>query len=153
MNKILLFFTTVLFIFYIYNFAKMTPYQYTYYNVFAGKKENLIHNFEIDYWGISLKELISYIVKNQYETVNGFTNIAICGLNHDIVKIEFNKYPNFKYKIKDLNFENYDYVIMNNRPVFKENGKSISCYKKFKNESIVDIVRNNQILLSFRKTN
>ena len=131
----------------------MTPYHYTYYNVFAGKKENLIYNFEIDYWGISLKELISYIVKNQYETVNGFTNIAICGLNHDIVKIEFNKYPNFKYKIKDLNFENYDYVIMNNRPVFKENGKSISCYKKFKNESIVDIVRNNQILSSFRKTN
>ena len=52
-----------------------------------------------------------------------------------------------------MNFENYDYVIMNNRPVFKENGKSISCYKKFKNESIVDIVRNNQILSSFRKTN
>ena len=152
-NKILLFFTTLLFIFYIYNFVKMTPYHYTYYNVFAGKKENLIYNFEIDYWGISLKELISYIVKNQYETVNGFTNIAICGLNHDIVKIEFNKYPNFKYKIKDLNFENYDYVIMNNRPVFKENGKSISCYQKFKNESIVDIVRNNQILSSFRKTN
>tara|TARA_A100001015_G_scaffold291618_1_gene366013 strand:- start:1110 stop:1970 length:861 start_codon:yes stop_codon:yes gene_type:complete len=143
LNKFLLIFSTLLFIFFIFNFIKITPYQYTYYNIFAGKKENLVNKFEIDYWGISLKELVSSIIKDDYETINGFTNIAVCGLNHDIIKIEFNKYQNFKYKIKDLIYEDYDYVIMNNRPVFKEDDKFITCYEKFKSKSIIDIKRNN----------
>ncbi len=153
LNKFLLIFSTLLFIFFIFNFIKITPYQYTYYNIFAGKKENLVNKFEIDYWGISLKELVSSIIKDDYETINGFTNIAVCGLNHDIIKIEFNKYQNFKYKIKDLIYEDYDYVIMNNRPVFKEDDKFITCYEKFKSKSIIDIKRNNQILSSFKKVN
>ena len=152
-NKFLLFSTIFLFLFYVYNFIKITPYQYTYFNIFAGKKDNLINNFEIDYWGISIKELISKIVKKDYEKKNNFTNIAVCGLNVDIVKIEFNKYPNFKYKIKDLQNEKYDYIIMNNRPVFIEDERYITCYQKFKKNSIIDVKRNNQILSSFRKVN
>ena len=152
-NRLLLFFVICLFSFYIYNFIKMTPYQYTYFNIFAGKKDNLINNFEIDYWGISIKELISKVVEKEYKKTNNFTNIAVCGLNVDIIKIEFNKYPNFKYKIKDLQNEKYDYIIMNNRPVYKEDKKFVTCYKKFRNSSIIDVKRNNQILSSFRKVN
>ena len=119
----------------------------------AGKKENLIHNFEIDYWGISIKELISIIVKKDYKKKDNFINIAVCGLNVDIVKFEFNKYPNFKYKIKDLQNEKYDYIIMNNRPVYIKDKKYVTCYDKFKNKSIVDVKRNNIILSSFKKVN
>ncbi len=136
-----------------YNFIKITPYQYTYFNLLAGKKENLIDNFEIDYWGISIKELITNIVKKDYQKKDNFVNIAVCGLNVDIVKIEFNKYPNFKYRIKDLQNEKYDYIIMNNRPVFINDKKYVTCYEKFKNKSIVDVKRNNKILSSFRKVN
>ena len=42
---------------------------------------------------------------------------------------------------------------MNNRPVFKEDDKFITCYEKFKSKSIIDIKRNNQILSSFKKVN
>ena len=137
--------------YFIYNFIKITPYQYTYFNFLAGKKENLIHNFEIDYWGISVKELVSNIVKKDYQKKDNFINIAVCGLNVDIVKIEFNKYPIFKYKIKDLQNEKYDYIIMNNRPVYLDDKKYVTCYEKFKNKSIVDVKRNNKILSSFKK--
>ena len=34
----------ILFSFYIYNFIKMTPYQYTYFNIFAGKKDRNASN-------------------------------------------------------------------------------------------------------------
>lgn len=152
-NKILSLVIFFLFLFYIYNFIKITPYQYTYFNLIAGKKENLINNFEIDYWGISIKELITNIVKKNYQKKDNFINIAVCGLNVDIVKIEFNKYPNFKYKIKDLQNEKYDYIIMNNRPVYLDDKKYVTCYEKFKNKSIVDVKRNNIILSSFRKVN
>ncbi len=152
-NKTSLLIIFFLFLFYVYNFIKITPYQYTYFNFLAGKKENLIHNFEIDYWGISIKELISNIIKKDYQKKDNFINIAVCGLNVDIVKIEFNKYPNFKYKIKDLQNEKYDYIIMNNRPVYLDDKKYVTCYEKFKNKSIIDVKRNNKILTSFKKVN
>ena len=144
---------SLLFALYIYNFVKITPYQYTYFNLLAGKKADLVNKFEIDYWGVSLKELVNKITKKNYKKENGFTNIAVCGLNVDIVKFEFNKYPNFKYKIKHLLDEQYQYVIMNNRPVFKENEKYVNCYTKFNNKSVIDVKRGNQTLSSFRKIN
>tara|TARA_B100000989_G_scaffold297787_1_gene284693 strand:- start:93 stop:1670 length:1578 start_codon:yes stop_codon:yes gene_type:complete len=152
-NRFLMLVISLLFALYIYNFVKITPYQYTYFNLLAGKKVDLVNKFEIDYWGVSLKELVNKITKKNYKKENGFTNIAVCGLNVDIVKFEFNKYPNFKYKIKHLLDEQYQYVIMNNRPVFKENEKYVNCYTKFNNKSVIDVKRGNQTLSSFRKIN
>tara|TARA_Y100000590_G_C15612318_1_gene974331 strand:+ start:273 stop:638 length:366 start_codon:yes stop_codon:yes gene_type:complete len=121
--------------------------------MFSGSKKTLHKKFEIDYWGASLKELISEIVKNDLNKINGFSTIAICGMNREIAKIEFNKYPKFKYKIKNYWNEEFDYIIMNNRPVLKDNNQVITCYQKYDSKSIVDIKRNNLILSSFKKTN
>ena len=151
LTRFILFILSLFFIFHIYNFVKITPYQYTYFNIFSGSKEKLVKKFEIDYWGASLKDLIKEIVKKEYVKQNGFTNIAICGMNIDIAKIELKKYPKFKFKLKDLLNEDYDYVIMNNRPVFKDNNKILTCYEKFSTKSIVDIKRNNVVLSSFKK--
>ena len=151
LSKFFLSLITLFFVFYIYNFIKITPYQYTYFNLFAGNKENLVKKFEIDYWGVSLKDLIKEIVKKKYIKKNGFTHIAICGMNSEIAKVELKKYPKFKYKLKNYLNEKYDYVIMNNRPVFKDKNKIITCYEKFPIESIVDIKKNNIVISSFKK--
>ena len=149
--KVISFIISLFFIFHIYNFIKITPYQYTYFNLFSGSKDNLVKKFEIDYWGISLNDLIREIVKKDYIKKNGFTNIAICGMNVEIAKIELKKYPKFKYKLKNYWNEDYDYIMMNNRPVFKDKKKIITCYEKFPTKSIVDIKRNNVILSSFKR--
>ena len=151
--KLSLLFISIFFIYHSFLFIKITPYQYTYYNMFSGSKKTLHKKFEIDYWGASLKELISEIVKNDLNKINGFSTIAICGMNREIAKIEFNKYPKFKYKIKNYWNEEFDYIIMNNRPVLKDNNQVITCYQKYDSKSIVDIKRNNLILSSFKKTN
>ena len=39
---------------------------------------------------------------------------------------------------------------MNNRPVYLDNKKYVTCYEKFKNKSIVDVKRNNKILSSLK---
>ena len=41
---------------------KNHPHQYVYFNQFAGKK--ISDNFELDYWGLSNKNSLSYISKN-----------------------------------------------------------------------------------------
>ena len=72
-------------------------------------------------------------------------------MNVEIAKIELKKYPKFKYKLKNYWNEDYDYIMMNNRPVFKDENKIITCYEKFPTKSIVDIKRNNVILSSFKR--
>lgn len=49
---------------------KNHPYQFAYFNVLAGK--NLQNNFELDYWGISNKSALSFIVNNTNKKVNVF---------------------------------------------------------------------------------
>lgn len=41
---------------------RLHPYQYVYFNKFAGK--DIENNYEIDYWGISYKEGLDYILEN-----------------------------------------------------------------------------------------
>jgi hypothetical protein len=43
------------------------PYQNVYFNDFAGK--NIKENFEIDYWGVSCKEGLDYILKDTARTI------------------------------------------------------------------------------------
>ena len=39
----------------------LTPYHYTYLNLFAGDFSKVNKKFENDYWGTSLKELVNKI--------------------------------------------------------------------------------------------
>ena len=46
-----------------YWMIKNHPYQFVYFNTFAGKNVN--KNFELDYWGTSNKNLLDYLIENE----------------------------------------------------------------------------------------
>ena len=90
-NKILYYFvTTIVVIFFIFENYSTNPYQYTWLNSFA-KFTNIQENFEIDYWGISNKNLQKKIIK--YSDNNSIDkNTCIYG---DIYVKEFLTKSNF----------------------------------------------------------
>ena len=95
------------FIFYFYNFITITPYHYTYLNLFNGKKENRYKKFENDYWGTSLKELLNNV---KFEN-NNEIKIATCGINDSITKRYFKMIKsNLNYKF--VAAEDADYILM-----------------------------------------
>ena len=63
------------------------PYQNVYFNTLFNKVNQSIHEkFEIDYWGVSNKELI-YKLSKSNELKNFInSNVAICGSNPWVVK-------------------------------------------------------------------
>ena len=66
----------------------ITPYQYTYLNIFNGKKESNYKRFENDYWGASLKELMEKIDFDSLRLIDFSGVIIDCifgvGLNREI---------------------------------------------------------------------
>ena len=79
-----------IFFFLIENFS-LNPYQYTWLNSFA-KLTNIQKNFEIDYWGLSNKNLAKKII--EYSEKNSISkDTCIYG---DIYAKEFLTYKNFK---------------------------------------------------------
>ena len=57
-SKLTLSFLIIFIIYFIFNFLSITPYHYTYLNIFNGKIENRYQKFENDYWGSTIKELV-----------------------------------------------------------------------------------------------
>ena len=62
-NKLLIFLLLASISFFTFNFFSLTPYQYTYLNIFNGKFSEASSKFENDYWGSSIKELVNKIEK------------------------------------------------------------------------------------------
>ena len=133
---------SLLIIFHLFNFFALTPYQYTYLNFLNGKIEDRYKKFENDYWGTSIKELVS---KTNFNT-DKLIKISTCGIIGDVSKY-FKKKPNIEYKIVPP--QDADYIIMNNRVMFYEG--TINCFDKFKGKDIVSIKRNGLILSVIRK--
>jgi hypothetical protein len=133
---------SLLIIFHLFNFFSLTPYQYTYLNFLNGKIEDRYKKFENDYWGTSIKELVS---KTNFKT-DKLIKISTCGIIGDVSKY-FKKKPNIEYKI--VSPQVADYIIMNNRVMFYEG--SINCFDKFKGKDIASIKKNGLILSVIRK--
>lgn len=151
-EKILFFLITATSIYFLYNFLIFTPYQYTYLNLFTGKKEMRYKKFENDYWGASLKELVSNSDLSKKQTVL----ITTCGINKDIVKkyLKSNGYS----KLNFVNPEKANYIIMTNRAVSKipnptSRSELTNCFDKYSGKNISQVKRNNQILSVIRKIN
>jgi len=148
--KLFLSLLTFFVIYFLLIFFSLTPYQYTYLNIFNGKKENRYKKFENDYWGASIKEL----VKNSKLDTNSTILISSCGINTSLAKKYFkNKgYSNLKF----TNPKIADYIIMTNRTTFKvPNSKNINnitnCFDKYYGKNVEEVKRNNQILSVIRK--
>ena len=150
--KLTLSFLSLLIIYFLFNFFLITPYQYTYLNIFNGKMENRYKKFENDYWASSIKELIKEVNFDKRSTIS----FATCGINQYVAKyyLKKNGYSNFRFG----NSENSSYIIMTNRVILnKENiWKSenlTNCFDKYEGEDAFSVKRNGMVLSVIRKIN
>ncbi len=126
-------------------FALITPYHYTYLNLFNDifLEKN---SFENDYWGSSSKELIKKFSK--IVSRDKSLNIATCGINHKNVKyyLKKNGINNFNFVGLD---EKFDYAVLINRAI--HNDKTIqkqTCYSKFSDKKVYITIKKSFIDLS-----
>ena len=121
---------SIFFVYFLYNFFLLTPYQYTYLNIFNGKSEDRYKKFENDYWGGSIKELIQNMNFDKKSTIT----FATCGINQGVAKyyLEKNGYSNFKFG----NSTNSTYMIMTNRVTL--NNTSLEHDEKWKSENLTN---------------
>ena len=148
--KLTLLFLSAAIIYFLFNFFMITPYQYTYLNIFNGEAKNRYQKFENDYWGTSIKELIKYA---NFEN-NKDLKIATCGINPAITKKYLEKKGLFIHKF--VAPEESDYLIMTNRVIFgnekgEDSKKMINCFDKYKGNDVFKIMRNGLILSVIRK--
>ncbi len=136
------------FVYFLFNFLIITPYQYTYLNILNGSKENNIKRFENDYWGGSIKELINKIDFNKNKKII----ISVCGVSADVPKYYLRKRGFTNFEINRI--ENSDFIIVTNRATINEKkNKLLNCFDKHNGEEIFNVSRNGVILSSFRKIN
>ena len=131
------------FFYFLINFLIITPYQYTYLNIFNGKMETRYQKFENDYWGGSIKELINKSNLDFNKTIK----FATCGVNAKVAKYYLKKKGNHNFKFVSAN--DASYIIMTNRVTW--NGNFITCFDNFKGTNISKVERNNLILSVIRK--
>jgi len=143
--KITLLFTTLFIIYFLVSFLSLTPYQYTYLNIFNGKMESASERFENDYWGGSLKELIYKSNFDFKQTIK----LSTCGANAEIVKYYLKKKGNHNFKF--LAAKDADYIIMTNRVTW--NDRFITCFNNFRGQTISKVERNGLTLSEIRKIN
>lgn len=138
--KIFSFICLLSFLYSLFIYIILTPYQYTYLN----ELNKLFYNdysFENDYLGTSLKKLIkNFSLTNDKKEVK----IASC-INHVLTKHYLNKYNLSNLKLVGLN-DNFDFVITNNRPI---NSKK-TCRQFYLEKNYLDVasVKRNKVILS-----
>ena len=121
------------------------PYQYAYFNFLAGK--NVERNFEVDYWGLSNKQALEYILKNDSKSVIKIGSAGSISLDNSkqiLSSLEKNRIVISKNLESDYIIDNYinwygaykkkRHEIPNNFKIYKEifvSGKRIiSIYKR-----------------------
>ena len=153
-NKLLIAFCSMLFLYYIYSFFLLAPYQYVYVNSFAGKFASLDKKFENDYWGISLKELVGKINANEEMSKKNYIKFIVCGLPGASVKYNLNNLENkINFKIVRPE-ENPDYVILNNRTIKSLKSDDIhTCFKEYTGKNIIKVERKNLVISAIKEIN
>ena len=151
-SKISFLILPILMVFFIYNFLLITPYQYTYLNLFAGSANNNYKKFENDYWGTSAEELI----KNMNFKKNYEANISVCGLNHAVVKRYLKKHGYNNLTLTQP--EKAQYIFMTNRTlaneILKASENNISnCFEKYVGVEIAAVKRNGNKISVVREIN
>ncbi len=151
-EKITLSFTSLLIIYFLFNFFLITPYQYTYLNAFNGKIGDRYKKFENDYWGASLKELIKKMDLDKASKIK----FATCGINQKNAEYYLRK--NGYSKLRFGNEKNSTYIIMTNRVTLDKDTAYKSenltnCFDKFPGKDVFKVKRNGVILSVIRQIN
>ena len=95
---------------------KYHPHQNVYFNLFA--KKNFQNNFEMDYWGLSNRESLKYIINNNSNylplvATKSFSSLEMSSLIFD---------ENEKNKIEIThNIDEAEFIVTNYRPLIKRN--------------------------------
>ena len=154
-SKIFLCSLSILFLFYLSVFIRISPYQYTYINAFNGKFSNNITKFENDYWGLSLKKLIKTF-DNKYDFKEDKNyKIAFCGVGLDSVRYYLDKIDKLNYT-EVHNHSKYDFIIMTNLLNGDKYSLPVdvkSCFKEFKGKDLFSVERMNLKLSVIRSHN
>ena len=141
--KFFFYVNVLLFVIYFFIFIAITPYHYTYLNIFSNFGLNSPEKFEGDYWNVSIKELVKKIDFSKDQKFD----LATCGINRDNFKEYLNIYQ--KQNIKKINFvdsKDAKYLLMTNRVVNDEGNNSQAlkidtCYNKFAGSTFVSVRR------------
>lgn len=144
-----------MFIFFLYNFFSFTPFHYTYLNSLNGKLANANIKFENDYWGISIKNLISQMSKNKELSKKREINLASCGVSEGTIKYYLKSIKNIKFNLVRPE-QNYDYIMMTNRVVWSFEGMenlnlAKTCYQTYQGENILTVTKKGLLLSVLRK--
>jgi len=152
-NKLFSVILFVSFLYHLFVFFSLTPYQYTYLNKFNGNFETSSERFENDYWGVSIKDLTKKIKSNHKFQKDKIYKIAYCGINYAIGDYYLKKIPNFKF-VNTSKEDEYDYILMTNR----HNGKNTdrpeqvkTCFQTYKGKDVILIKKRGLILSTLRK--
>ena len=153
LNKLLIFLLFISFSYFLFSFFSLTPYHYTYLNIFNGKFSEASNKFENDYWGSSIKELVNKIKKSKKFKDSKKYRIAFCGINYNIGSYYLENIKNFQF-MKVSKDDDYDFIIMTNR----HNGKDLdkkyevkTCFDSYKGEDVLSVRRNGLLLSTVRK--
>ena len=87
--KVLLTSVFIFFAYYLLIFFSLTPYQYTYLNIFNGNFSKSHKKFENDYWAVSINELVNQIPNNKDLLNNSELRLTFCGAADNNVKFYF----------------------------------------------------------------
>jgi hypothetical protein len=87
--------------------VKYHPYQDVYFNRIAGKNmESIKQNFELDYWGLSFKEALEYILQNDGDEIITLHFDNYCGETTFFSILSREQRNRLKY-VDDLNDAKY----------------------------------------------
>lgn len=121
--------------------AALHPYQYIYYNGFAGGTANAAGKFETDYWLTSYREAAAYINENAPPNANilawgaGYNVRANARADLTVFDFDTDDLPNsYEYAVITTRFDNHIHLYRNAEVVFevKKNGALLAVVKKLK---------------------
>lgn len=119
---------------------RMHPYEYVYYNSFAGGVHSASTRFETDYWGLSFKQAMNYINENAPP------NARIMVLSGPDETAAFYARPDLQIITEETNYtqEGYDYALILTR-------KNVNEQRCKKSETVHTIGREGIVFTYIRK--
>lgn len=90
------------------NMIRIHPFQYAYFNFLAGKETE--KNFEADYWGVSNKQALEYIISNDNKNI--YKIYPASNIDLYLSKLIFSDFQKSKIEIVSEQYE-ADYIISN----------------------------------------
>ena len=118
---------------------KNHPYQFVYFNKFAGK--DIAKSFEVDYWGVSNKSALTYMVSNNEKDMLKIYVSSNSPYHFSLLLMDKNNRKRLKFvnNISDADFLVTNHFYKKDNPAFinQELKKKFELFKEFKVDDII----------------